>query len=88
MSLTNGLSISWYLLLRVFSLKFLYSSLGINDLLLSRKEWMTLGTNIHMDFLFCRSCRENLSTGTFNFRLDVRRMNTFFQPAPPDNVVP
>lgn len=71
MKLTNGLSLLWYLLLCVFLLEFLYASLGINNLLLARKEWMTLGTDIHMDFLFCRPCRKDLSTGTFDLRLDV-----------------
>jgi hypothetical protein len=51
--------------------KLLYPSFGIDELLLSGKEGMTVGANIHMDIWLGRTRMNGVATGTDNRGFDV-----------------
>jgi hypothetical protein len=72
------------LFLSVFFLELLDPSLGINDLLFSCKERVTLGAYIDTDILSCRFCHNSLTAGTDNFNFFILRMNFLFQSFPPE----
>src|SRR3990172_12376617 len=74
----------WYaLLLRVFSLKLLCPSLGIDDLLLAGIKGMALRTDIHVNHGVRGLGDKCLAAGASDLCLFIVWMNSFLQGVPP-----
>jgi hypothetical protein len=68
----------WLLVQTEFSVKSIYSSTGINQLLSAGVERVTLGTDFYFDIFLCASRFNNLSASAPNSRLLIFRMDSYF----------
>ncbi len=71
----------------VLSSKFLYATSRVHKLLFARKKRVALGTDLHVDTLYRRTCLDDIPAGTGNRRRLILWMDALFHASPVSRLI-